>query len=196
MVHILISFVIYQLKERKLKVSFTVQFFLFKQAIHCEIKNNQFGANLSGNTGFKFLGRSMADYVRKAIQGETLFKSKKFPLPEPSGDFNFDEYDGCKPEKILDQFIPVTMNEEFKEWLQNNLKTIRNLFPNANISFTLPSTLRSKISEDAFLNFSNLLQSEVIKQSVSYIEQSPFQTLVFYAMDRITLIQLVVKLNF
>ena len=95
-------------------------------------------------------------------------------MPTPSGDFNFEEYDGCNQDEILDRWIPVTIDEDFKYWLGNNFLTVSTLFPNAKISFVLPSTLRSKVSEDAFANFSDTLESVVVSNSAKYIAQSSF----------------------
>jgi hypothetical protein len=52
--------------------------------------------------------------------------------------------------------------------------TVKTLFPNADISFVLPSTLRSQISADAFAKFSDTLESELVSQSANYIAQSSF----------------------
>ena len=163
----------FEKKEIK-KIIYSPIFPLSRELFAERLEYNQLKINISGDMGFKFVGRSLAAYAREAMQGKPLFQSRRFPLPVSSGDFNFIEYDNCKPEKIDDQWYPVTINQDFKQWLQNNLMTIKNLFPNANISFVLPSTLRSKISGGRFSTFSNSLQSEVVKQSVNYIEQSPF----------------------
>ena len=138
------------------------------------LKRNQSQIGIGGEEGFTFTGRSLASYLKDLLQGKSLFESRQYPIPTPSGDFNFDDYDGCQKEKIRDEWIPVTIDEDFKRWLSENLLTISTLFPNANISFVVPSTLRSQVSEDGFAEFSDALEFEVVSNSVKYIQQSSF----------------------
>lgn len=137
------------------------------------LKHNQNQTDISGKQDFQITGNSVANYLLKFSKGVPLFHLVQHPLPTHTGDFNFDEYGGCK-EEIVDIWIPVNIDYEFKNWLVSNLMTIKNLFPNADISFVVPSTLRSQVSDTTFQEFSKLLKSEVVKQSVNYIEQSPF----------------------
>jgi hypothetical protein len=76
--------------------------------------------------------------------------------------------------KKRDDWRRVTIDEDFKQWLGDNLLTFSTLFPNANISFVLPSTLRSQVSEDDFVKFSDTLESVVVGNSANYIAQSSF----------------------
>ena len=138
------------------------------------LKSNQSHTGIRGENAFTFTGRSLASYLNKLRQSNPLFASVQYPIPTPSGDFNFDDYDGCQQEKIRDEWIPVTIDEDFKRWLSENLLTISTLFPNANISFAVPSTLRSQVSEDDFAEFSDALEFEVVSNSVNYILQSSF----------------------
>ena len=135
------------------------------------LESNQRQIGIGGETAFSFTGRSLAGYLKNILQGKSLFQ---YPIPTTSGDFNFADYDGCQQDKILDEWIPVTFNEDFKRWLSENLLTISTLFPNANISFVVPSTLRSQVSEDDFAEFSDALEFEVVSNSVNYIQQSSF----------------------
>ena len=139
-----------------------------------EWNQRQIRINGEGSRNFEFTGRSLASYLKKFLQDKALFESVQYPIPTPSGDFNFDDYDGCQQDKIRDEWIPVTIDEDFKSWLSENLRTISTLFPNANISFVVPSTLRSQVSEDDFAAFSDALEFEVVNNSVKYIQQSSF----------------------
>jgi len=138
-----------------------------------EWNQRQIRINGEGSKNFEFTGRSLASYLKDFLQDKSLFESVQYPIPTPNGDFNFDDYDGCQ-QKIRDEWIPVTIDEDFKRWLSQNLLTISTLFPNANISFVVPSTLRSQVSEDDFSEFSDALEFEVVSNSVKYIQQSPF----------------------
>jgi len=138
-----------------------------------EWNQRQIRINGEGSKNFEFTGRSLASYLKDFLQDKSLFESVQYPIPTPNGDFNFDDYDGCQ-QKIRDEWIPVTIDEDFKRWLSQNLLTISTLFPNANISFVVPSTLRSQVSEDDFSEFSDALEFEVVSNSVKYIQQSSF----------------------
>ena len=127
--------------------------------------------DIAGDNDFKFTGPSLAFYLKNLLQGKSLLK---YPMPTSNGDFNFDEYYGCQQDKINDIWIPVTIDEDFKRWLSQKLLTIGTLFPNANISFVVPSTLRSQVTEDDFAEFSDALGFEVVSNSVNYIQQSMF----------------------
>ena len=139
-----------------------------------DFNQSHVGISGEGSIKFQFTGRSLASYLKNLLQGKSLFQSLQYPLPTPSGDFNFDEYAGCQQNKIRDKWIPVTIDEDFKRWLGESFLTISVLFPNASISFVLPSTLRSQVSEDDFAKFSDTLEFEVVSNSVNYIEQSSF----------------------
>ena len=138
------------------------------------LERNQSQIGISGDSTFQFTGRSLAAYLKKFLQDKSPFQSVQYPMPTPSGDFNFDEYDGCQQDAISDDWIPVTIDEDFKQWLGDKLSTVNTLFPNANISLVLPSTLRSQLSEDNFRKFSDTLESEVVSNSAHYIAQSSF----------------------
>jgi len=138
-----------------------------------EWNQRQIRINGEGSKNFEFTGRSLASYLKDFLQDKSLFESVQYPIPTPNGDFNFDDYDGCQ-QKIRDEWILVTIDEDFKRWLSQNLLTISTLFPNANISFVVPSTLRSQVSEDDFSEFSDALEFEVVSNSVKYIQQSSF----------------------
>ena len=138
-----------------------------------EWNQRQIRINGEGSKNFEFTGRSLASYLKDFLQDKSLFESVQYPIPTPNGDFNFDDYDGCQ-QKIRDEWIPVTIDEDFKRWLSQNLLTISTLFPNANISFVVPSTLRSQVTEDDFAEFSDALEFEVVSNSVNYIQQSLF----------------------
>ena len=147
---------------------------LASQPFILRLEHNQNQTSIRGEIGFQLVGRSLASYMKNVLQGKPLFQYVQYPAPTSSGDFNFDEYDGCTSEELRDHWTPVTLDEDFKQWLGNNLMTVRNLFPNANISFVLPSKLGRNMGEVAFATFSDSLQSEVVMQSANYIEQSPF----------------------
>lgn len=138
------------------------------------LEHNQNETGIVGEQRFQLIGRPVASYLKDFMQGKPLFTSPQYPTPNSFGDFNFDEYDGCQQEKITDEWIPVTVDEDFKQWLSENLLTISTLFPNANISFVVPSTLRSQVSEDDFSKFTDTLEFELVSNSVNYIEQSSF----------------------
>jgi hypothetical protein len=138
------------------------------------LERNQSQIGISGDSTFQFTGRSLAAYLKIFLQDKRPFQSVQYPMPTPSGDFNFDEYDGCQQDAISDDWIPVTIDEDFKQWLGDMLSTVNTLFPNANISLVLPSTLRSQLSEDNFRKFSDTLESEVVSNSAHYIAQSSF----------------------
>ena len=142
--------------------------------LRLELNQSQIGISGDGSQKFQFTGSSLASYLKNLLQGTPLFQSVQYPIPTPSGDFNFDDYDGCQQDNIRDEWIPVTIDEDFKSWLSENLLTISALFPNANISFVVPSTLRGQVSEDDFAEFSDALEFEVVSNSVSYIQQSSF----------------------
>ena len=136
---------------------------------------SQIGISGEGVQKFAFTGRSLASYLKNLLQDKPLFESSShYPTPTPSGDFNFDDYEGCQQDRIRDEWIPVTIDEDFKRWLSENLLTISTLFPNADMSFVVPSTLRSQVSEDDFAEFSDALEFEVVSNSVNYIQQSSF----------------------
>lgn len=139
-----------------------------------EQNQRQIRINGEGHKKFEFTGRSLARVLKDFLQGKPLFESVQYPIPTPSGDFNFDDYDGCQQDKIRDEWIPATIDKDFKRWLSYKLQTISTLFPNANISFVVPSTLRSQVSEDDFAEFSDALEFEVVSNSVNYIQQSSF----------------------
>ena len=138
------------------------------------LERNQKQTSISGESTFQFTGRSLASYLKNFAQGKSLFQSVAYPMPTPSGDFNFDEYDSCQQDKIRDDWRLVTIDEDFKQWLGDNLLTFSTLFPNANISFVLPSTFRSQVSEDDFVKFSDTLESVVVGNSANFIAQSSF----------------------
>ena len=138
------------------------------------LKDNQMQIGISGDNNFQFSGRSLASYLKGFLQGKGLFQHVQYPMPTHSGDFNFDEYDSCQQDKIRDDWRLVTIDEDFKQWLGDNLLTFSTLFPNANISFVLPSTFRSQVSEDDFVKFSDTLESVVVGNSANYIAQSSF----------------------
>lgn len=147
---------------------------LASQPFKERLEHNQHQTSIRGENDFKFVGRSLASYLMNVLQGKPLPQYRQFPAPTSSGDFNFDEYDGCTSEELGGHWTPVTLDEDFKQWLGNNLIAVRNLFPNANISFVLPSILGRNMREGAFATFSDSLQSEVVMQSANYIEQSLF----------------------
>ena len=138
------------------------------------LENNQRQIGITGKNNFTFIGHSLASYLKNLLQGKPLFEFVQYPIPTPNGDFNFDDYDGCQQDKIRDEWIPVTIDEGFKQWFSENLLIISTLFPNANLSFVVPSTLRSQVSEDDFAEFSDALEFEVVSNSVYYIQQSSF----------------------
>jgi hypothetical protein len=138
------------------------------------LEENQRQIGIGGEKGFTFTGRSLASYLKNLLQGKRLFQHVQYPMPRHSGDFNFDKYDNCQQDKIRDDWRQVTIDEDFKQWLGYNLLTFSTLFPNANISFVLPSTLRSQVSEDDFVKFSDTLESVVVGNSANYIAQSSF----------------------
>lgn len=90
-----------------------------------EWNQRQIRINGEGSRNFEFTGRSLASYLKIFLQGKPLFESVKYPIPTPSGDFNFDDYDGCQQDRIRDEWIPVTIDKDFKRWLSDNLLTIR-----------------------------------------------------------------------
>ena len=137
------------------------------------LEYNQRQTGISGDNNFQFTGRSLASFLKDFLQGKPLIHNWQYPMPTTSGDFNFDEY-GCQQDEILDTFIPVTIDEDFKQWIRDNLMIVSTLFANANLTFVLPSTLRNQVSEDAFPKFSDTLESEVVSTSSNYIAQSSF----------------------
>ncbi|MFT7228955.1 MAG: hypothetical protein ACI8PW_001545 [Methylophilaceae bacterium] len=138
------------------------------------MQNNESKMGISGKQDFQLLGRSLASYLKNMLQGKPF--QHHYPSPTSSGDFNFDLYDRCDSESINDDWTLVSVDDAFRNWFGGNLLTVRSQFQNAQIYFVLPSTLRSNVSDEELTTFSNLLQIEVTKQSVTYIEQSPFQS--------------------
>lgn len=138
------------------------------------LRKNKRQIGISGDNEFQITGRSLASYLKDFLQAKRLFEARQYPMPMRSGDFNFDDYDGCQQDKIRDDWALATINEDFKQWLGDNLLTIRNFFPNADISYVLPSSLRSQVNEDEFAKFSDTLRSVVESNSVNYIAQSSF----------------------
>ena len=138
------------------------------------LKHNEEFVGISGETDFQLIRRSIASYVKDLLQGKPLFTFNQYPTPNSNGDFRFELYDGCDATRIQINWTPVTFNKSFKQWLENNIRTVKDLFPNAEISLVLPSTMRTNLDEETFDNFSSSLQAEVVRQSVKYIEQSQF----------------------
>ena len=135
--------------------------------------NNENKRSISGKQDFQLLGGSIAGYLKYRLQDKT---QHHYPSPTLSGDFNFDLYDGCDSKSIKDDWTLVNIDDAFRNWFGGNLLTLQSLFQNAQIYFVLPSTLQSNISDEELTTFSNLMQIEVMKQSVIYIEQSAFQS--------------------
>jgi hypothetical protein len=138
------------------------------------LEYNQRQTGISGDNNFQFTGRSLASFLKDFLQGKPLMHNWQYPIPTPSGDFNFDKYDGCQQDEIRDTFTPVTIDEDLKHWIRDNLMIASILFANANITFVLPSTLRNQVNEDAFPKFSDTLESEVVSTSSNFIAQSSF----------------------
>ena len=66
------------------------------------LEHNKTQTSISGETVFQFTGPSLATYVKRFLQGKSLLIGRIYPIPTSSGDFNFDEYDGCTIEGIFD----------------------------------------------------------------------------------------------
>ena len=141
------------------------------------LRRNEEGVGISGDTDLQLIGKSLASYLKDLLQGKPLFTSRQYPTPNSNGDFMFDLYDGCDIASIKVDWTPVSVDGAFKAWLENNIQVIKRLFPNAEITLVLPSTLRTNLDEDTFSNFSNSLQAEAQRQSVRYIEQSSFNSI-------------------
>ncbi len=142
---------------------------LSSEAFTRRLQNNKYELGINGYK-FSIAGRSLASYLRGYFQ-ET---QRSYPNPTLSGDFNFDLYDGCVSEEINNEWNIISIDDDFQNWIGNNLLMVQSLFQDANIYFVLPSILRSNESENKFTSFSKRLRAEVVKQSVTYIEQSPF----------------------
>jgi len=92
---------------------------------------------ISGDTSFKLLGRSLASYFYRWLT-KGSFKAN-YPLPNKFGDFNFDLYE-CNPSStLINVFVREGNYKVLNEWIIQQISSIRYLFPNAIIYFSIPS---------------------------------------------------------
>jgi hypothetical protein len=147
---------------------------LTRDGFELRLEYNQNETPIVGVTEFQLIGKSIASYLKDLLEGKPLFNVKQYPTPNSHGDFRFELYDGCDNTSIIVDWVPVTVDDALKDWLKNNIQVVKGLFPNAEITFVLPSTMRTNLNEEIFDNFSNSLQAEVHRQSIRYIEQSQF----------------------
>jgi hypothetical protein len=141
-----------------------------------KISNNDVKVAINKHNSFKLLGRSFASFSKNLIRGIPFFSStKRYPVPNSSGDFKFERYDGCQSSSIqIASALVSSDNKVFKQILDARFSKIQSLFQNAKIYFVLPSTFRKKESEYEQSTYYNFLQETFMKHSITYIEQSPF----------------------
>ena len=139
------------------------------------LKNNEDNIDIVGESNFQLVQVSLAARLNGLLQEKPFFPSHRYPNPTASGDFNFELYERCDSASVKAHEWDLTDEEDaVKNWRNANLSRIQSLFQNAQVYFVLPSTLRSNVNKDDLATFFNFLQAELAKQSVTYIEQSPF----------------------
>ena len=137
------------------------------------LKHNEDNTGIDGDSNSKLLGVSLAARLKNLLQEKSFFRFRRYPNPTASGDFNFELFERCSSASFNAQAL-TNEGDALKNWMNANLLRIKSLFQNAQVYFVLPSTLRSNVNNDDFATLSNFLQAELAKQSVTYIEQSPF----------------------
>ena len=139
------------------------------------LKNNANKIGISGDSSFRLFGGSLALRLKNFLEGKPFSPSYLlYPNPNERGDFNFELYDGCDPERINNSWSLTTKQDELKNWIKSNLLRIKNLFPNAEVYLVLPSKLANSLNKANLANLSNYLQAQANDQSFRYIEQSLF----------------------
>ena len=152
-------------------IFYSSAYLLTKKAFADRLENNKNGFNLFGDPSFKLISSmSIAVYLERWL----LNKLPPYPNPTSSGDFNFREYGGCDTASIRDTWFLQEINSTSINWVNGQISSIKSIFPNAQIYFVLPSTLGENYSEAEFSKFTKFLRQEIIKQSVFFIEQTPF----------------------
>lgn len=147
---------------------------LSQEAFVQRLDNNNKKIGILGEQNFQLVGKSIASYLKDLLEGKSMWSSHQNPNPTATGDFNFTKYDGCDSAIIEDKWALVDVNATFSDWMNGNISSIRLIFPNAQIYFVLPSTLRTGASEEEFSGFTQLIQKENVDPSVIFVEQSPF----------------------
>ena len=139
---------------------------------------------VSGSKDFQLFGRSFISYSLNLLRHKPFFSSNKnYPNPTLSGDFNFEEYDGCNFETIRPDInlawnlsdLTWNENESLTKLLDERLLNIRSIFQNAKVYFVLPSSFQKKASDKKISGYSKSLQESLAHQPIVYIEQSRFQ---------------------
>ena len=144
-----------------------------KKNLSARLLRNDNKTDISGDRDFQLLGRSIASYFQRWLQNKDVFQSKQYPNPTSTGDFNFSEYE-CDSTNFRSRGASLDVNAKLGDWMNGNISSIRNIFPNAQMYFVLPSTLRENVSERDLSIFSNMVRQEIVDKSVFFIEQSPF----------------------
>lgn len=143
------------------------------------LEHNNNETPLYGEQPFEVIGPSIASYFIKWVKGEALFKTKQYPKPTLSGDFNFSAYDRCTSEPIIDKWDLDHNNEALIFWVEKQLLRVRNIFTNAELYFLIPSTLNETYNEKDVSSFLSLLEKEIPQNRIAFIKQSPYENINF-----------------
>ena len=142
--------------------------------VRSRLLRNDNKTGISGDRDFQLLGKSIAMYFQRWLQNKVVFQSKQYPNPTSTGDFNFNEYEECDSTNIGIRGASLDVDAKLGDWMNGYISSIRSIFPNAQMYFVLPSTLRENVNERDLSIFSNMVRQEIVDKSVFFIQQSPF----------------------
>ena len=160
-------------------VFYSTAYLLSNDKVFAErLKNNEDKIGISGDFSFKLFGGSLALRLKNFLEDKPFSPSYLlYPNPNENGDFNFELYDGCDPERIDNNWSLTSRQDELKKWIKSNLLRIKSLFQNAEVYLVLPSKLENNSNRADLARLSNYLQTEADDQFFTYIEQSMFSNI-------------------
>jgi len=117
---------------------------------------------INGDKSFKLLGRSLASYFYSWLT-KGSFKVN-YPLPNKFGDFNFDLYECIPSPTLMNEFEREGNYNVLNEWIIQQIFSIRYVFPNAKIYFSIPSefygmSFNQSLFEESALVYENSIES-------------------------------------
>ena len=131
---------------------------------------------INGDKSFKLIGTSLASYFN-------LWLTKSYyPLPNKFGDFNFDLFECAPSLNLFNEFEREGNYNVLNEWIAQQIVSIRNIFPNAIIYFSIPSefygmSFNQSLFEEFGLMYENSIESYKDKNQdnkVHLIIEKPF----------------------
>jgi len=131
-----------------------------------KIENKKIPYGIEGDKRFKLIGSiSMAAYIKNYILKKS---SKKYPLPDSFGDFDFNSCNHCTSEFSV-QFKVEPNSALIIYWFIKQLESIRKLFPNATIYFTKPSEYYGNaFIKSQYNSLEKTLQTTIIEYKEKY----------------------------